>query len=60
MGNTIFSQKAINNLMQKCVPPSPMIAQGIPKSVKMFYFRNVITLRASLVGNATTSTHLDM
>jgi len=36
-----------------------MIALGVPNRVKIFFFKNFITARASLEGKATASTYFE-
>lgn len=50
-----LGSKELNYLLQKWVPPSLIIAQGVSNLVKTFSFRNLNTTSASLVGNAHVS-----
>lgn len=59
MGVPCFFIKASKSLLQKCVPPSLMIARGVPNWDKMLSFRNFKTVFASLVRHGTASIHLE-
>ena len=49
-------KKVLNNMLIKYLPPSLIIALGVPKRVKMFFLMNFITTLESLKGRETTST----
>ena len=46
-------------LLQKCEPPSLIMAFGAPNLEKMFAFKNLSTTLWSLVFQGIASTHLD-
>ena len=45
-----LAKRATKALLQKCVPSSLVIAQGVPNQQNMFFFRNFSTTLLSLVG----------
>jgi hypothetical protein len=54
-----FFIKDSNGLLQKCVPPSLIIAQGIPNRLKIFSFKNFITVLWSLFRLGIASIHFE-
>jgi len=54
-----FFVKDSNGLLQKCFPPSLIMARGIPNRLKIFYFKNFITVLWSLFQLGIASIHFE-
>ena len=54
-----FFIKDSNGLLQKCVPPSLIMARGIPNRLKIFSFKNFITVLWSLFRLGIASIHFE-
>lgn len=54
-----LTENDLNWQLNKCLTPSLIIAQGVSYWVKMYFFKKLITTRASLVDYATSFTHLE-
>lgn len=55
----ILAKNVSKASLQKCDPLSLIMALGVSNFVKMFFFNNLITTLASLVGNVNVSTHFE-
>jgi len=57
---SIFKQKGLELVIAKMLSTITNDRLGVLNRVKMFFFRNFITARASFEGKATASTHFEI